>query len=91
MDDPPRDDSSFPLNFADYENDNQPHFYGDGQTFIIQWLTGTPDPLTPEQSAVVERIVESIKFKHWQTGDQRNGWTAVEKSCPHRPRSGCTR
>ena len=79
---PPRDDSTFPLNFADYENDNQPHFYGDGQTFIIQWLTGTPDPLTPEQSAVVERIVESIKFQHWQVGDQRNGWTAVGEILP---------
>ena len=79
---PPRDDSTFPLNFADYENDNQPHFYGDGQTFIIQWLTGTADPLTPEQSAVVERIVESIQFQHWQTGDQRNGWTAVGEILP---------
>ena len=79
---PPRDDSTFPLNFADYESDNQPHFYGDGQTFIIQWLTGTADPLTPEQSAVVERIVESIKFEHWQTGDQRNGWTAVGEILP---------
>jgi len=82
VDDPPRDDSSFPLNFADYEGNNQPHFYGDGQTFIIQWLTGTADPLTPEQSAVVERIVESIRFEHWQVGDQRNGWTAVGKILP---------
>ena len=82
VDDPPRDDSSFPLDFADYEGNNQPHFYGDGQTFIIQWLTGTADPLTPEQSAVVERIVESIRFEHWQVGDQRNGWTAVGKILP---------
>jgi hypothetical protein len=82
-DDPPHDDSSFPLNFADYEEDNQPHFYADGQAFIIQWLTGTPDPLTPEQSAVVESIVESIRFKPWKLGETRNGWTAVGEVFPN--------
>ncbi len=82
VDDPPKDDSSFPLNFADYQGDNQPHFYGDGQTFIIQWLTGTPDPLTPEQSAVVERIVESIRFEPWNVGDERQRWTAVGEILP---------
>jgi hypothetical protein len=79
VDDPPRDDSSFPLNFADYEGVHQPHFYGDGQTFIIQWLTGTADPLTPEQSAVVGRIVESIRFEPWTVGDTRNTFTAIGK------------
>jgi hypothetical protein len=82
-DEPPRDDSSFPLDFADYEGNNQPHFYGDGQTFIIQWLTGTPDPLTPEQSAIVESIVESIRFKPWKLAETRNGWTAVGEVFPN--------
>ena len=80
VDEAPRDDSSFPLDFADYEGVHQPHFYGDGQTFIIQWFTGTADPLTPEQSAVVERIVESIRFEPWTVGDTRNSFTAIGKA-----------
>ena len=77
MGDPPRDDSSFPLKFDDYAGDNQPHFWGDGQTFIIQWLTGTPDPLTLTDEALVAHMVESIRFEHWQPGDSRNGWTVA--------------
>ena len=83
MNGPPRDDSTFPLNFADYENDNQPHFYGDGQTFIIQWSDRNARP----SDAGAERrrrgaSWSAIRFEHWQVGDQRNGWTAVGEILP---------
>jgi hypothetical protein len=75
--DPLRDDSSFPLNYAAMANDPQAHFRGDGQAFIIQWLTGDGSAPTPEQAAEFDRITSSIAFSATKLGETEGGWTAV--------------
>jgi hypothetical protein len=75
--DPLRDDSSFPLDYAAMANDPQAHFRGDGQAFIIQWLTGDGSAPTPEQAAEFDRITSSIAFPATTFGAMQGGWTAV--------------
>jgi hypothetical protein len=78
----PRDDSSFPLDYSSMASDPQPHFYAGGQTFIIQWLTGTGASPTGPDVGDFERITRSISFPSWAPGDERNGWTSVGKVLP---------
>jgi hypothetical protein len=78
----PRDDSSFPLDYSSMASDPQAHFYSGGQTFIIQWLTGSAAPPTAADTADFKRITESISFPPWTPGDVRNGWTSVGKVLP---------
>ena len=74
--DPLRDDSSFPLNYAAMANDPQAHFRGGGQAFIIQWLTGDGSAPTSEQAAQFDRITSSIAFPASKLGAKESGWTA---------------
>ena len=71
------DDSSFPLDYASMASDPQPHFYGDGQAFIIQWFTRDARPPTDQEAAIFDRITRSISFEPWDPGETRHGWTAV--------------
>jgi hypothetical protein len=80
--DPLRDDSSFPLNYAAMANDPQAHFRGGGQAFIIQWLTGDGSAPTPEQAAQFDRITRSIAFPATTLGAVEGGWTAVDPIFP---------
>src|SRR5215218_1743484 len=77
-----RDDSSFPLDYSSLASRSQPHFYGDGQTFIIQWLTGSAAAPTDEDVSVFDRITRSISFEPWSVGEQRNGLTAIAQPHP---------
>jgi hypothetical protein len=69
------DDSSFPLDYSTMASSSQPHFYGDGQAFIIQWLTGSAASPTDADVSIFDRLTRSIAFEPWRPGDSRNGWT----------------
>jgi hypothetical protein len=63
-------------------SDSQPHFYEGGQTFIIQWLTGSAAPPTAEDVANFEQITRSISFPAWKDGETMGGWTSVGQVLP---------
>ena len=71
---PLQDDSSFPLSYAAMASNTQAHFRGDGQTYIIQWLTGDGSAPTSEQVADFERITSSIAFPATKLGEAVNGF-----------------
>jgi hypothetical protein len=78
----PRDDSAFPLDYANmdgYSGD----FRADGLPFRILIKPGDgSETITPEQAVTVERMIESIRFEPWGIGETREGWTAVGEVLP---------
>src|SRR6476660_1779518 len=73
----PHDDSSFPLDYSSMSSDSQAHLYEGGQTYIIQWLTGSAAAPTAADVSAFEQITRSIAFPAWKEGETREGWTSV--------------
>jgi hypothetical protein len=78
----PADDSTFPLSYDDLspeEGGLTGTFRGDGLPFdlVIRFAD-----VTDQQTEILRRMVESIRFQAWEVGDRRHGWTAVGKVLP---------
>jgi len=83
---PRADDSSFPL---DADRLDGPltgfTFRGDGQAFEVFLASehGGQVDLSPGQTETLERMVSSIRFHGWESGETRNGWTALAPVYPN--------
>jgi hypothetical protein len=77
----PADDSHYPLAYDSLltrQSDGvlSGGFRGDGEAFSIR-ITPSDPQLVPAQEAILRRMVESIHFEGWSTGEKRNGWTSA--------------
>ena len=87
----PGDDSTFPLDPSVIEpSQDFPidlGFRGDGQAFRLfvtnERLVHGPGDLTNGERATIERMVTSISFDEWVSGETRNGWTALAPVLPN--------
>ena len=84
------DDSSYPLDSKGFlfqgEGGLIGNFAGDGRPFgfvvMAEGTTLTFADMSPAQTAIVDRMISSIRFQSWQLGETRNGFTAVGKVLP---------
>jgi hypothetical protein len=79
---PPSNDSRFPLHadqlLSNVEGGLGGHFFGDGQRFNVQVLSPSfPDPLPETDADILDRMIGSISFEPWKTGEVRHGWEAI--------------
>jgi hypothetical protein len=73
------DDSIFPVTFkqlAPVDGGLSLDLRADGLPFTLAVRVGSGG-LTPAQESNVERMISSISFQPWTTGEIRNGWTAL--------------
>ncbi|MDP9299944.1 MAG: hypothetical protein M3P43_03470 [Actinomycetota bacterium] len=79
---PPTNDTGPPTSLGDLgivQGGYQLDFTADGLPFSLSIRVGGDAP-TAEQLTILQEMVSSISFVPWRAGDQRNGWTALEKT-----------
>ena len=87
----PGDDSTFPLDSSLIEPSHDfpvdLGFRGDGRAFRLfvtnERLVHGPADLTDDERTTIERMVASIRFDRWESGETRNGWTALAPVLPN--------
>jgi hypothetical protein len=85
-----RDDSSLPLDPDPFiQNQGKTggaFFFADGIEFGISMYTSDDKPLSPEQEAVVRKMISSIRFQPWSPGEIRGDFAALNPTA-NRPAS----